>query len=88
MKPVGFDSEGDFWLEVMSLLCPFQNSKDNVSFYLAEAIVVTILEYQYILDQEHTPNGSSVNPLRREKKKVGNTHEQAEPLGRQSLTLV
>lgn len=50
MKPVGFDSKGDFWLEAMSFLCPFQKSKNNVSFYLAEAIVVTILECQYILD--------------------------------------
>lgn len=47
----------------MSLLCPFQKSKDIASFYLAEAIVVTILECQYSLDQEHTPNGSSVNSL-------------------------
>lgn len=63
MKSVGFDNEGNFWLEAMSLLCPFQKSKDIASFYLAEAIVVTILECQYILDQEHTPNGSSVNAL-------------------------
>lgn len=67
MKPVGFDSEGNFWLEAMSLLCPFQKSKDIASFYLAEAIVVTILECQYILDQAHIPNGSSVNPLWGEK---------------------
>jgi hypothetical protein len=50
---VGFDSKGDFWLEAMSPLCPFQKSKDIVSFYLAEAIVVTVLECQYVLDQQH-----------------------------------